>query len=176
MGRLGNAWSTPSRIEGAVSVAVAVVLATIAVIADGDHRAGMAWLGAAAVVTLAGGILFTSPVAIGASTAALGVACIIADAPAAPLYAVGLFVAAETALCSADDRLRFTEEQGPRRDRFVLLGAIASASVAIGGLLRILSRDSGDGSKVYSVIAGVSITALAALITIGVRRLPARTR
>ena len=175
MGRLGNAWSAPSRIEGAVSVAVAVLLATIAVIADGDHRAGMAWLSAAAVVALAGGILFISPVAIGASTAALGLACIISSAPGVPLYALGLFVVAETALWSADDRLRFTEEQGPRRDRFVLLGAIGAASVAIGGLLRILSRDGGDGSKVYSVIAGVSITALAVLITIGVRRLPART-
>jgi hypothetical protein len=175
MGRLGNAWSTPSRIEGAVSVAVALVLATIALIAAGDHRVGIAWLGGAAIVALAGGIVLVSPVAVGGATAALGLACIVADAPAVPLYAVGLFVVAETALWSADDRLRFTEEQGPRRDRYVMLGAIASASVAIAGLLRLLSRDEGDGSKVYSIIAGVSITALAALITIGVRRLPSRS-
>ena len=174
MGRLGNAWSTPSRIEGALSVAVAVILATIALIADGDHRAGIAWLGGAAVVALAGGIVFVSPIAVGGATAALGLACVVAEAPAVPLYAVGLFVVAETALWSADDRLRFTEEQGPRRDRYVMLGAIASASLAIAGLLRLLSRDEGDGSKVYSIIAGVSITALAALITIGVRRLPGR--
>lgn len=172
MGRLGNAWSTPSRIEGALSVAVAVVLAAIAVTADSGHRAGIAWLGALAIVALAGGIIFVVPLAIATATIALGAAYLVADAPAMPLGAVGLFAVAEVALWSADDRLRFTEEPGPRRDRFVMLGTIVSASLAIAGLLRLLGRDAGEGRKVYSVVAGVSLTALAALITVGVRRLP----
>jgi hypothetical protein len=171
---LGNTWSTPSRIEGAVSVAAAAVVATIAVVAADQHRAGVAWLASAAVLVLAGGIVYASPVAVCAATAALGAACIVAKAPAAPLCALGLFVAAETALWSGDDRLRFTEEPGLRRDRLVLLGVIGSASIAVGATLRLLARNPGAHGNAYSVIAGVSITALAVLITLGVRRLPSR--
>lgn len=167
MGRLGSAWSTPSLLEGAVSLVVAFTLAAVAVAATGDHRAGVAWLGGAAVVVLAGGILFASPVAVFVTTATLGLAGIIATAPAAPLYALGLFVTAETALWSADDRFKLAEEFGLRRDRLALLAVIGSCAVAVGALLRLVSRDAGERGGSYTVIAGISIIALAGLIAVG---------
>jgi hypothetical protein len=171
---LGNTWSTASRIEGTVSIAASVVVAAMAVTTDSDHRAGLVWLSSAALVLLAGGVVFTTTFAIGAATAALGLACVIAEVPAAPLAAVLLLVVAEAGLWSTDDRLTFTETTGPRRERLVIVGAIGVASIAIGAALRTLARDVEGGGKIYSVIAGVSVTALAVLISIGVRRLPSR--
>jgi len=170
MGRMGSAWSTPAVVEGAVSVLVAFTLAAVAVAATGEHRAGLAWLGGAALAVLVGGIVFASPIAVWLTIAALGLAGIIATAPAAPLYAVGLFVTAETALWSADDRFRLTEEIGLRRDRLALLAVIGASGVAVGATLRLLARDPGERSSSYSVIAGISVIALAGLIAIGVRR------
>ena len=170
MGRLGSAWSTPSRIEGAVSMTVALTLAAVALAAAGEYRVGVAWLGGFAVVVLAIGIVLASPFAVGVTTAALGFAGIIAAAPAAPLYALGLFVVAEAALWSADDRLRLAEEFGLRRDRLLMLTAIGSVSVAVGATLRLLARSGGQRSGSYTVVAGLSIIALAGLIVIGARR------
>ena len=170
MGRLGSAWSAPSRIEGAVSMAVAFVLGAVAVAGADDYRSGVAWLGAFALVVLAAGIVLASPVAVCVTTTALGLAGIIATAPAAPLYALGLFVTAETALWSADDRFRLAEEIGLRRDRLLLLAGIGSTSIAVGAMLRLLARDGGEGNSSYTVIAGVSIVALAGLIVVGARR------
>jgi hypothetical protein len=176
VGRLGNAWSTASRIEGAVSIAAAAVVAAMAISSDGDHRAGLVWLCLVAVALLVVGLLFITGVAIGASTAVLGLACVIAEVPAAPLAAVLLFTVAEAALWSNDDRLSFTEHEGPRRERMALVGAIAAAAIGFGALLRVIADDAEGGGKVYSVIAGISVAALAALITLGVRRLPSRAR
>ena len=170
MGRLGNAWSRASLIEGAVSLVVAFTLGAVAVAGTGDHRAGVAWLAGTALAVLVAGLVFASPVAVFVTTALLGLTGIMATAPAAPLYAVGLFVTAETALWSTDDRFRLTEEIGLRRDRLLLLAVIGSSSIAVGAALRLLARDAGERSSSYSVIAGVSVIALAGLIAIGVRR------
>ena len=170
MGRMGSEWSTPSRIEGAVSMVAAFTLAAIAVASADERRSAIAWLGVVALVALAGGIVFTFPVAVGVGTALLGLSGIIAAAPAAPVYAVGLFITAETALWSADDRFRLTEEIGLRRDRLLLLVAIGSTSIAVGATLRLLARDAGERSGSYTVIAGVSLVALAGLIAFGARR------
>lgn len=167
MGRLGSAWSTPAVIEGAVSLVVAFTLAAVAVAGTGDHRAGVAWLGAASLAVLAGGIVLASPAAVCLTAAALGLAGMIAGAPAAPLYALGLFVTAETALWSADDRFRLTEEIGLRRDRLAMLAVIGSSSVAVGAMLRLLARDGGEHNGTYSVIAGISVIALAGLMALG---------
>jgi hypothetical protein len=167
MGRLGSAWSTPAIIEGAVSVVVAFTLAAVAVAEAFDHRASVAWLGVASLVVLAGGVVLASPVAVCASTAALGLAGIIATAPAAPVYALGLFVTAETALWSADDRFRLTEEAGLRRDRLAMLATVGSSAVAVGAMLRLLARDAGERNNSYAVIAGVSVIALAGLMAVG---------
>jgi hypothetical protein len=167
---LGSAWSTPSRIEGALSLLVALTLAAVAVASADEHRAGVVWLGIITGTVLAAGIVFTSPIAVGVATAGLGLCGIIATAPAAPLYALGLFVAAETALWSADDRFRLTEEIGLRRDRLLLLAAIGSSSIAVGAMLRLLARDNDERNSSYTVIAGVSLVALAGLIAFGARR------
>ncbi|MEO8692462.1 MAG: hypothetical protein ABI658_03035 [Acidimicrobiales bacterium] len=176
MGRLGSAWSTPAIIEGAVSVVVAFTLAAVAVAGTVDHRAGVAWLGAASLAVLAGGIVFASPVAVCTTTAALGLAGIIATAPAAPLYALGLFITAETALWSADDRFRLTEEVGLRRDRLAMLATVGSSAVAVGAMLRLLARDAGERNNSYTVIAGASIIALAGLMALGAHPVLRRRR
>jgi hypothetical protein len=173
---LGNAWSTAARIEGTVSVAAALLVASMAVSSDGEHRVGLTWLSAIAIVSLIGGVLFATSVAIGAATAALGTACVIAEVPAAPLAALLLFVVAEAALWSTDDRLAFTEVEGPRRDRLAFVGAIGVAALAVGAVLHRLARDAEGGGKTYSLLAGISVSALAVLITVGVRRLPSRAR
>jgi hypothetical protein len=170
MERLGSQWSTPSRIEGAVSMLVAFIVAAIAVAGAEDHRSGVAWLGAIALVVLAGGIVFAFPAAACVATAFLGLSGVVATAPAAPLFAIGLFVTVETALWSADDRFRLTEEIGLRRDRLLLLAAIGSVSIVVGATLRLLARDSTERSGGYTVVAGVSLVALAALIAFGARR------
>jgi hypothetical protein len=159
-----------------VSLVAAIVVATMAVMSDNDHRAGLVWLGSAAVVLLAGGLVFATTLAIGTASAGLGLACVIAEVPAAPLAAVLLFVVVEAALWSTDDRLEFTEPEGPRRRRVVLVAVIGAAAITVGALLRIVARDAAGGGKAYSVVAGVSVSALAILITIGVRRLPSRAR
>jgi hypothetical protein len=159
-----------------VSVVAALLVGICVVVAAGDHRAGLSWLGALAVVVLVGGIAFSSSLAIGAAIAALGIACVIAEMPAAPFVALILFVAAEAAFWSVDDRLRFTETAGPRRDRLVLVAVIGASALTVGALLRQFTRDAAGGGRAYSVVAGVSLTALAVLIAVGVRRLPSRTR
>jgi hypothetical protein len=176
MGRLGSAWSTPSLIEGAVSMVVAFTLAAVAVAGTGDHRAGIAWLGGVAVAVLAVGIVLASPAAVCLAIAALGLAGIIATAPAAPLYALGLFATAETALWSADDRFRLAEEIGLRRDRLALLASIGSSGVAVGAMLRLLAQDGGERNGSYGVVAGVSVAALAGLIAVGARPVLRRRR
>ena len=169
MGRMGSEWSTPSRIEGTVSMVAASILAVFAIASADERRSGLGWLGVAALAALGGGIVFMFPAAVGVGTALLGLSGIIAAAPAAPLYAVGLFITAETALWSADDRFRLTEEIGLRRDRLLLLVAVASASIAVGATLRLLARDSGQRNGTYTVIAGLSLVALAGLIAFGAR-------
>ncbi|HUP73865.1 MAG TPA: hypothetical protein VM282_12570 [Acidimicrobiales bacterium] len=153
-----------------MSMLVAITLATVAVAGADEYRSGIVWLGVVSFTVLAAGIVFASPIAVGAATAGLGLSGIIATAPAAPLYALGLFVTAETALWSADDRFRLTEEIGLRRDRLLLLAAIGSSSIAVGAMLRLLARDSGERNSSYTVIAGVSLVALAGLIAFGARR------
>lgn len=176
MGGMGNAWSTVARVEGAVSVVVAIALAVTVVAAGGDRRVQLAWLCGAAIVALVIGVAAVSAVAIGAATVALGFAYVVATPGSVTAYAVGLYVMAECALWSGEDRMRFTEQPGPRVDRVMMVAAIGSASVALGAVLRLLGRHDGAAGSSGAVIGGVSVAALAALLAFGVRRLPGRTR
>ena len=80
MERLGSEWSTPSRIEGAVSMLVAFMVAADG--GGGGRRSPCSvsrGSGSIALVVLAGGIVFAFPAAVGGATAFLGLSGIIAD-------------------------------------------------------------------------------------------------
>jgi hypothetical protein len=139
------------------------------------HRDAVAPLGVGATVLIMIGIGLPSSVAIWAGVASLGLAGTIARAPAPPLCALALFVVSEAALWSTEDRVRVAEDANIRRDRLLVLTGVAAASVALGAGIRLVAEDAGDRQTSYTVIAAISITALAALI-VATARLPSAHR
>lgn len=169
MERMGRSWSTPSRVQSAVSVAIAAALAVIAIFSASDHRTAVVWLSATSMVLLIAASAAASAAAVCLAIGTLATAGIVASAPASPIFAVGLFVAAEAALGSSDDRHRMREDRGLRRDRFRLVGAAVASSIVAGSVIQLAARSDGRESDVYTAIAGVCVVALAGLVLVGAR-------
>jgi hypothetical protein len=151
-------------VTAAVSVVVAIVLAATSIVAADDHGALVALLAVGAVVALTVALVAEAPVVVWVAVVMLGAAGALADAPAPPLFAVGLFAVAEGAYWSFEERFARVEDRGVHRDRLVLLGAIAAASLFLGAAMRLLARDEASRGSGYTVVAAACIVALVLLV------------
>jgi hypothetical protein len=147
-----------------VSALAAIVLVGVSIAAAEDHDRLVLLLSIAALVALVGGLVVEAPVAIFAAVALLGLLGAVADAPAPPLFALGLFAVAESAFWSLEERFARVEDRGVHRDRLVLLGMISTAALFIGAAMRLVARDEAVRSTSYTVVAAVSIVALVVLV------------
>ena len=169
MGRNRDQWSTPARLTASVGVVVAIVLAAVSIAAADDHRTLVVLLAVAAVVVLAVGIVSQASILVWAAVAMLGTGGALADAPVPPLFALGLFAVAEAAYWSLEERFARVEDRGVHRDRLLLLGAVATASLFIGAAMRLIARDEASRSSGYTIVAASCIVALLVLVVVRAR-------
>lgn len=164
MARFRSKWSPAAGLTAALSVVIAVALAAVSVVAADDHEQLVLASAVAGAVVLGAGLVVASNAGVWLGLALVATAGAAADAPQAPLFAIGLFLLAEAGISSIEERFERHQERGVYNGRLLLLGGVMAASLIVGGVMRLLARTDGDRGSQYTLIAAVGIVLLVGLV------------
>ncbi len=141
---------------------------------------GGARAGAIALLLLVAGIVLSwaalIPLAVAAAGGLYAVELAIADAPldvAAPAVAAGLFLCAELAYWSLDERERWSGDPGDGLRRVAFVALLAVGALLVSALLLVLAdgvRAGGLALELLGAVAAVSVVATVLVVARGQRQ------
>ena len=145
-----------------------------------QFQQGGARAGAIALLLLVAGIVLSwaalIPMAVAAAGGLYAVELAIADAPldvAAPAVAAGLFLCAELAYWSLDERERWSGDPGDGLRRVAFVALLAVGALLVSALLLVLAdgvRAGGLALELLGAVAAVSVVATVLVVARGQRQ------